>query len=99
MPSTTSPTNKNYSKAIRLRDGSLLTEDNVSAVKPACHDGSDKELGTVGVLAGVSHGQETRFAVLKLEVFICETTSRLREPNTGNNPNRQIFRHRWTCHQ
>lgn len=36
-------------------------------------DGSgDEELGAVGVLAGVGHGQETLLGVLELEVFILE---------------------------
>ena len=32
--------------------------------------GSDEELGSVGVLSGVGHGEETRLGVLQLEVFI-----------------------------
>lgn len=35
-------------------------------------DGGDEELGAVGVLAGVGHGQETLLGVLELEVLIGE---------------------------
>jgi hypothetical protein len=34
------------------------------------HTGSDKELGSVGVLPGVGHGEETRLSVLQLEILI-----------------------------
>jgi hypothetical protein len=30
----------------------------------------DEELGSVGVLSGVGHGEETRLGVLQLEVLI-----------------------------
>ena len=30
----------------------------------------DEELGSVGVLSGVGHGEETRLGVLQLEVFV-----------------------------
>ena len=30
----------------------------------------DEELGSVGVLSGVSHGEETRLGMLQLEVFV-----------------------------
>lgn len=36
------------------------------------NDGGDEELGAVGVLAGVGHGQETLLGVLKLEVLVLE---------------------------
>lgn len=49
-----------------------LTEDDVSAVKPAGNDGGDEELGAVGVLAGVGHGEQTGLVVLQLEVLIRE---------------------------
>ena len=47
-----------------------LTEDDVSAIEPRCDDGGDEELRAVGVLASVSHGQETGLGVLQLEVLV-----------------------------
>jgi hypothetical protein len=35
-------------------------------------DGGDEELGTVGVLASVGHGEETLLGVLELEVLVLE---------------------------
>lgn len=32
--------------------------------------GGDEELGAIGILPSVSHGKETRLAVLQLEVFV-----------------------------
>lgn len=34
--------------------------------------GSDEELGAVGVLSGVGHGEKTSLAVLELEVLVLE---------------------------
>jgi hypothetical protein len=48
----------------------LLTKDNMGAVEPACHNGGDEELGSVGVLASIGHGQHTGLAVLDFEVLI-----------------------------
>lgn len=46
------------------------TEDDVLAIEPRGDDGGDEELGAVGVLAGVSHRQETGLGVLQLEVLV-----------------------------
>ena len=35
------------------------------------HTGGNEELGSVGVLSGISHGKETRLGVLQLEVLVC----------------------------
>lgn len=34
--------------------------------------GSDEELGAIGVLSGVGHGEKTGLGVLQLEVLVCE---------------------------
>lgn len=44
----------------------------MAAVQPRGDDGGDEELGTVGVGAGVGHGQEEWAAVLALEVLVGE---------------------------
>ena len=49
-----------------------LAKDNVLAVQPARHDGRDKELRAVGVLAGIGHGQQAWAGVLELEVLVLE---------------------------
>ena len=49
-----------------------LAEDNMLAVQPAGLDGADKELGAVGVGAGVSHGESAGVDVLQAEVFVLE---------------------------
>jgi hypothetical protein len=46
------------------------TEDDVGAVQPGGDDGGDEELGAVGVLPGVRHGQEAGLGVLEGEVLI-----------------------------
>ena len=50
-----------------------LTEDNVLAVQPGGDNSGNEELGTVGVLTGVSHGQKTWLAVLQSEVLVGKT--------------------------
>lgn len=42
------------------------------AVEPRGDDGGDEELGTVGVGAGVGHGEEEGSVVLKLKVLVGE---------------------------
>lgn len=42
----------------------------MGTVEPACHNGGDEELGSIGVLASIGHGQHTRLAVLEVEVLI-----------------------------
>ena len=54
----------------------LRTEDDVRVIEPRSDDGGNEELGTVGVLAGVSHGEDVGLRVLELEVFICSRISR-----------------------
>jgi len=49
-----------------------LAEDDVLSVKPRAGNGGNEELGAVGVLAGVGHGEEERLGVLELEVLIGE---------------------------
>lgn len=46
---------------VALKD---LAEDDVAAVEPGGLDCGDKELGAVGVFAGVGHAHETLFGVL-----------------------------------
>ena len=48
----------------------VRTEDDVSTVEPGSHNRGDEELGAVGVLAGVSHRENTGLRVLELEVLI-----------------------------
>jgi hypothetical protein len=51
---------------------SNLAEDNVTAIQPASDNRGDEELGTVGVRAGVGHGEQAGAGVLQLEVLIGE---------------------------
>ena len=51
----------------------LRTEDDVRVIEPRGDDGGDEELGAVGVLAGVGHGEDVGFAVLELEVLVYPT--------------------------
>lgn len=39
-------------------------------VQPGSCDGGDKELRSVSIGTGVSHGEETRFAMLEVEVLV-----------------------------
>ena len=48
----------------------LRTEDDVRVIEPRGDDGGDEELGAVGVLAGVGHGEQADLVVLELEVLI-----------------------------
>ena len=50
------------------------TKHDVLAVEPVGDDGGDKELRAVGVLASVGHGEQARFGVLQLEVFVYIST-------------------------
>merc|ERR1711879_467995 len=47
-----------------------FAEDDVLAIEPWAWDGGDEELGSVGVLASVGHGEEVWLGVLELEVLI-----------------------------
>lgn len=47
-----------------------LSENDVLAVEVVEWDGGDEELGAVGVLAGVGHGEETWLGVLVDEVLV-----------------------------
>ena len=49
-----------------------LSKHDVLAIQPRGGDGGDEELRSVGILAGISHRQKTRFRVLELKVLICE---------------------------
>jgi hypothetical protein len=62
-----------------------FSENNMFPIKPACHNlhpvndslkkaeySSDKELGSIGVWAGICHGEKTWFGVLEFEVFVSE---------------------------
>jgi hypothetical protein len=49
-----------------------LAEDDVTAVEPGSDDGGDEELASVGVWAGVGHGEEIRLVVLAVEVLVGE---------------------------
>jgi hypothetical protein len=42
----------------------------VLAVEPGGDDGSDEELGAVGIRAGVGHREQARLRVLELEVLV-----------------------------
>lgn len=46
-----------------------LTEDHVLAIQPGSGDGADEELGSVGILAGVRHGQHPGLVVLQLRLL------------------------------
>ena len=52
-----------------------LSEDHVLSVEPGAGDEGDEELGTVGVRAGIGHGEQVGLGVLQLEVFISEFLS------------------------
>ena len=47
-----------------------FSEDDVLAVEPGGLLGGDEELGSVGVLASVGHGQPASAEVLQLEVLV-----------------------------
>jgi len=47
-----------------------LAKDDMLAIQPARHHGRDEELGAVGVLAGVGHGQQSGLLVLEVEVLV-----------------------------
>jgi hypothetical protein len=49
-----------------------LAEDDVGAVQPGGDNSGNEELGAVGILASVGHGQKTRLGVLDFEVLISE---------------------------
>jgi len=49
-----------------------VTEDAVLTVQPVGLNGAEEELGTVGVGALVSHGENTLTSVLKVEVLVLE---------------------------
>ena len=49
-----------------------LAEDDVLAVEPRSDDSGDEELGSIGVGAGIGHGEEEGFGVLELEVLVGE---------------------------
>ncbi len=55
---------------IRDAEKGKRTENDVGPVQPRSHDSGDEKLGTIRVLAGVSHRQETRLGVLDREVLI-----------------------------
>ncbi len=55
-----------------IHTSSDSTENNVLAIEPWAFDGGKEELGTVGVWARVSHGQQSRTSVSQLEVLIWE---------------------------
>jgi hypothetical protein len=44
----------------------------MSTIQPGGHDSRDEELGPIGVLPSISHGQKTRLSVFVYEVFICD---------------------------
>mmetsp|Transcript_7958 Transcript_7958/g.9232 ORF Transcript_7958/g.9232 Transcript_7958/m.9232 type:complete len:221 (-) Transcript_7958:115-777(-) len=52
-----------------------LAEDGVLSIQPLSLDGSDEELATVGVLASVGHGEDTRPSVLAQKVLVFELGS------------------------
>ena len=49
-----------------------LAKDDMFAIKPRGLLGGDEELASVGVLAGVGHGQPAHAVVLQLEVLVGE---------------------------
>jgi len=51
---------------------SNLAEDAVLAIEPAGNDGGDEELRTIGVWAGIGHGQKSWLGVVDFEVLISE---------------------------
>jgi hypothetical protein len=52
-----------------------FSKDDVFSVEPRGLFGGDEELGSVGVLSGVGHGQPAGTEVLQLEVLIGEPFS------------------------
>ena len=59
----------------RERFLSHLAEDNVLAVQPGGSIEAEEELGSVGVGASVSHGEDAGSGVLFLEVLVSEFVS------------------------
>lgn len=55
-----------------FHSGSHLTEHHVFSIEPRSDDGGDEELRSVGVGAGIGHGQQARTVMLQLEVFVGE---------------------------
>ena len=55
-----------------LVTGGHTAEDDVTAVEPGGNDGGDEELGSVGVGAGVGHGEHEGLVVGELEVLVGE---------------------------
>lgn len=47
-----------------------VAKDYVSAVQPGSLHGGDEELGSVGVGASVSHGEDTRSGMLEDEILV-----------------------------
>lgn len=45
----------------------------MSVIEPAGNDSCDEELGSIGVLSGIGHGEESRLVVLELKVLIWKT--------------------------
>jgi len=56
----------------KFQTGSNLAEDDVGTIEPRGDNGGDEELGAVGVLSGVSHGEDTGLGVLERKVLISE---------------------------
>jgi PIN domain nuclease of toxin-antitoxin system len=52
-----------------------FAEDDMGTIQPRGNDSGDEELRSVGVLAGVGHGEQTRLSVLQVEVLISELLS------------------------
>jgi hypothetical protein len=53
------------------------------SIEPRSHHRSDEELGSVGVGAGIGHGQEAGFSVQRLEVLVWEEGVRLIAGRSG----------------
>jgi len=53
-----------------------LAEDDVLAIEPTSNDGGDEELGSIGVGAGIGHGEHVWLLVLQLEVLIGKLLSK-----------------------
>ena len=47
-----------------------FAKDHVCAVEPGCLDGSNEELGAVGVLSGIGHRQEERLVMFPAKVLV-----------------------------
>lgn len=52
-----------------------FSKDDMFAIQPRSHDGSDEELGTVGVLASIGHAEPAGAVMLQLEVLIGEAVA------------------------